>query len=282
MNKHFERAHMKSKHEICQHCTRATRDMKRHLPSCWKYLRTKNMFKCRGCRCVCSSAESLEQHMLSCNEVRTYQCHICGTSLTTEHSLKDHLKVHGKPGSVQCDKCGKTVKENNLEKHLARVHKVDKPCKACGTMTPGGYHDSKICPVKRKYVLSKCPYCNLESKAGKGAIKRHVACKHPDFLQEFISKEYSQESLQEFACNNCGKMYMSYFSLEKHQEVCGKELPYKCGNCRQGFDSLSNLKRHMQTCDASQYELVYEEDYESVDEDDVDEETVTSTQYLMQ
>jgi len=274
-DRHYVAIHQDTK-EFCEFCSRMVRSLEKHKHTCRKYLESQNLHKCRGCWTVCDSAESLEKHMITCYQVLSYQCHVCGGKFTTEPSLKHHMNIHNKPQKAQCEICGQSVLEYRLQKHMAK-HQPEKPCQVCGEMAPNGVHKPTECPVKIQFRRQHCPYCHVKIVGGKGLIKRHVGRKHPDKLNEFISKEYDTKTQTNYECDKCGRLFTRYTSFQKHVETCVNENPYQCATCHQRFESLAKARAHMKHC-AGDQEYYDDDDEEEEEEEDED---ATSSAHLV-
>ena len=245
MLRHYRSMH-ECKRDLCVYCLLHVMSIDRHQTVCKKFLETQNLHKCRGCRAICNSPENLEQHMLTC-EVKSFHCHICGSNFTSQTSLRSHLNIHNTVQTRQCDVCGKNISEQNLQKHLL-THGPDKPCRACGEMTPNGMHKVSECPVKSQFIPQNCPYCQQKISGGRALIQRHVKRKHLSQLNEYLSKEWTTKPSSNFKCEKCRKVFIKYFAYERHTETCGNEQPYQCATCQQQFNTLSKAMAHIKRC----------------------------------
>lgn len=150
-----------------------------------------------------------------------------------------------------CDRCGlavDTLKE--LQEHKRVVHGVgapigeearqylSKPLRAGSTM--GGQ-----CPICHKYLRNR--------------LQRHIDAheRHGDTMCPLCRKQFSRRDAldahiksvhireRNFVCGQCGKTFVTLYSMQRHQLIHTGAFRYRCKQCCAGFRQKSQLVVHM-------------------------------------
>lgn len=118
----------------CQMCTYSTTDggnLKKHLLKHHGTSRQDRKFDfvCHICDKQFKLAPSLDNHLLTHNEVRDYHCTFCRQSFRKAHYLRLHIDgVHLKKRPNKCDQCDAAyLISNDLKRHKMQKHSAEKP-----------------------------------------------------------------------------------------------------------------------------------------------------------
>ena len=141
-----------------------------------------------------------------------------------------------------CDKICKSLR--GVKKHLA-AHSSTKP---------------KSPDTSSLYPCSMCPYVgqthtllNLHKETKHNPDRKIYKCEKCDFtcLQERSLLMHKQRHKGEgsFACDQCGKLFVSMSILKRHVKTHNKTKPFVCPvpNCGQSFAIRGRLGDHLRT-----------------------------------
>ena len=159
-----------------------------------------------------------------------------------------------------CPICSKSFAPKYLTEHIARVHKKEKhKCKSC----PKAYYSKKdlerhenmhigespfTCMICHKGFISKRGYSiHKFQHTGERPHKCGICSK--SFIKpwnlQYHHRTVHTNDHQKLQCEECGKYYMSNFSLKKHQEAKHLGLkPFQCQYCKANFKYKKSLVVH--------------------------------------
>lgn len=83
----------------------------------------------------------------------------------------------------------------------------------------------------------ECPWCD------KAYFKSTHLAVHMEGHEEALEEEEEEEK-KRHACEACGKVLATKFSLERHRRVCG--VRYKCDLCQKEYERLAWFDDHME------------------------------------
>ena len=133
-------------------------------------------FECKICPQKFSKFPSVEIHMKTQHQDKTYKCQHCTTSFMLESTLTDHQKFHDMTRLHVCDVCGlRYKKKESLQAH-SRVHAQDRvTCSKCNkelkTLVILARHDKE--QHKKEITWVSCKECNYKTKRS-DSLKRHL------------------------------------------------------------------------------------------------------------
>ena len=162
---------------------------------------------CTICGKQFSSISSLNFHINSIHEAKTYDCQFCHKIFSTSLTLYVHKKrFHNATTKIvfKCDLCDKKyAQKSNLVDHVEKSHNRKKPeiilkCHICGKISPDKYKlRAHIENVHEKNDQIKCELCAEEFRCNDYLIS-HMREVHKfqkfDFRCEYCGDEFNQSS----------------------------------------------------------------------------------------
>ncbi|KAG9348228.1 hypothetical protein JZ751_001963 [Albula glossodonta] len=186
----------------------------RHLPH--------SLQECKECDQVFSDAQSLEAHTLTHSEEREYKCDQCPKAFNWKSNLIRHQMSHDSGKHYECENCSKQVftDPSNLQRHIRSQHVGAR--------------------------AHACPDCGKTFATSSG-LKQH---KHiHSSVKPFICK-----CVRPFICEVCHKSYTQFSNLCRHKRMhadCRTQI--KCKDCGQMFSTTSSLNKHRRFCEGKNH-----------------------------
>lgn len=172
-----------------------------------------------------------------------WPCNLCQVNFEKKKQLTEHYKhVHpteSKPLVNICEKCDKTFASNQgLQFHMETRHpseprqKLSCPEEDCPYVSYSreclrSHRNSAHNQQRGPY---KCPVCNKEYFGGQKKFREHMKL-HTGELN--------------FACEICGKRFVSSNRLQYHIKNVHGDAKYKCDVCGKDFKAKVNYQRHI-------------------------------------
>ncbi|XP_041733651.1 histone-lysine N-methyltransferase MECOM isoform X4 [Coregonus clupeaformis] len=178
--------------------------------------------ECKECDQVFPDLQSLEAHSLSHSEEREYKCDQCPKAFNWKSNLIRHQMSHDSGKHYECENCTKQVftDPSNLQRHIRSQHVGAR--------------------------AHACPDCGKTFATSSG-LKQH---KHiHSSVKPFICK-----SLRPFICEVCHKSYTQFSNLCRHKRMhadCRTQI--KCKDCGQMFSTTSSLNKHRRFCEGKNH-----------------------------
>ncbi|XP_056468147.1 histone-lysine N-methyltransferase MECOM isoform X5 [Gadus chalcogrammus] len=179
-------------------------------------------YECKECDQVFSDVQSLEIHALSHSEEREYKCDQCPKAFNWKSNLIRHQMSHDSGKHYECENCSKQVftDPSNLQRHIRSQHVGAR--------------------------AHACPDCGKTFATSSG-LKQH---KHiHSSVKPFICK-----SLRPYLCEVCHKSYTQFSNLCRHKRMhadCRTQI--KCKDCGQMFSTTSSLNKHRRFCEGKNH-----------------------------
>ncbi|XP_028818511.1 MDS1 and EVI1 complex locus protein EVI1-A isoform X4 [Denticeps clupeoides] len=173
--------------------------------------------ECKECDQVFPDTQSLESHSLSHSEEREYKCDQCPKAFNWKSNLIRHQMSHDSGKHYECENCSKVFTDpSNLQRHIRSQHVGAR--------------------------AHACPDCGKTFATSSG-LKQH---KHiHSSVKPFICK-----SVRRFTCEVCHKSYTQFSNLCRHKRMhadCRTQI--KCKDCGQMFSTTSSLNKHRRFCE---------------------------------
>ncbi|XP_001862234.2 zinc finger protein 595 [Culex quinquefasciatus] len=210
-----------NKHRDKYHSPNAVVEDKVACPTCLEEFLTKSLlqqhvrsvheerkeFACLECGKVYKNFANLNRHRDSHNETRKHPCSFCDKSFTQQISLNNHIRNrHTGEEPFMCADCGETFRDSSVfYKHRANQH----PNQQAGQTFP-------------------CETCG-EQFAQKPLLLKHRRSAH----------------LSQLVCPECGKLFSSSSTLNRHLETHSDTRKYGCSFCELSFTQQTSLKNHV-------------------------------------
>ncbi|XP_029111454.1 histone-lysine N-methyltransferase MECOM isoform X1 [Scleropages formosus] len=178
--------------------------------------------ECKDCDQVFPDTQSLETHALAHSEEREYKCDQCPKAFNWKSNLIRHQMSHDSGKHYECENCSKQVftDPSNLQRHIRSQHVGAR--------------------------AHACPDCGKTFATSSG-LKQH---KHiHSSVKPFICK-----SLRPFICEVCHKSYTQFSNLCRHKRMhadCRTQI--KCKDCGQMFSTTSSLNKHRRFCEGKNH-----------------------------
>ncbi|XP_056468142.1 histone-lysine N-methyltransferase MECOM isoform X2 [Gadus chalcogrammus] len=178
-------------------------------------------YECKECDQVFSDVQSLEIHALSHSEEREYKCDQCPKAFNWKSNLIRHQMSHDSGKHYECENCSKVFTDpSNLQRHIRSQHVGAR--------------------------AHACPDCGKTFATSSG-LKQH---KHiHSSVKPFICK-----SLRPYLCEVCHKSYTQFSNLCRHKRMhadCRTQI--KCKDCGQMFSTTSSLNKHRRFCEGKNH-----------------------------
>ncbi|XP_077467973.1 MDS1 and EVI1 complex locus protein EVI1 isoform X10 [Stigmatopora argus] len=164
----------------------------------------------------------LEAHTLSHSEEREYKCDQCPKAFNWKSNLIRHQMSHDSGKHHECENCSKQVftDPSNLQRHIRSQH-----------------------VGARAHACSDCG----KTFATSSGLKQH---KH---IHSSV-KPFMCKSLRPYLCEVCHKSYTQFSNLCRHKRMhadCRTQI--KCKDCGQMFSTTSSLNKHRRFCEGKNH-----------------------------
>ncbi|XP_032080687.1 histone-lysine N-methyltransferase MECOM isoform X2 [Thamnophis elegans] len=174
---------------------------------------THDIQECKECDQVFSDVQSLEKHMLSHTEEREYKCDQCPKAFNWKSNLIRHQMSHDSGKHYECENCAKVFTDpSNLQRHIRSQHVGAR--------------------------AHACPECGKTFATSSG-LKQH---------------KHIHSSVKPFICEVCHKSYTQFSNLCRHKRMhadCRTQI--KCKDCGQMFSTTSSLNKHRRFCEGKNH-----------------------------
>ncbi|CAL8333465.1 unnamed protein product [Boreogadus saida] len=168
---------------------------------------------CKECDQVFSDVQSLEIHALSHSEEREYKCDQCPKAFNWKSNLIRHQMSHDSGKHYECENCSKVFTDpSNLQRHIRSQHVGAR--------------------------AHACPDCGKTFATSSG-LKQH---------------KHIHSSVKPFICEVCHKSYTQFSNLCRHKRMhadCRTQI--KCKDCGQMFSTTSSLNKHRRFCEGKNH-----------------------------
>ncbi|XP_076001691.1 histone-lysine N-methyltransferase MECOM isoform X2 [Genypterus blacodes] len=179
------------------------------------------LHECKECDQVFPDIQSLEAHTLSHSEEREYKCDQCPKAFNWKSNLIRHQMSHDSGKHYECENCSKVFTDpSNLQRHIRSQH-----------------------VGARAHACSDCG----KTFATSSGLKQH---KH---IHSSV-KPFMCKSLRPYLCEVCHKSYTQFSNLCRHKRMhadCRTQI--KCKDCGQMFSTTSSLNKHRRFCEGKNH-----------------------------
>ncbi|XP_040929371.1 histone-lysine N-methyltransferase MECOM isoform X6 [Betta splendens] len=176
-------------------------------------LMSHGLHECKECDQVFPDAQTLEAHVLSHSEEREYKCDQCPKAFNWKSNLIRHQMSHDSGKHYECENCSKVFTDpSNLQRHIRSQH-----------------------VGARAHACSECG----KTFATSSGLKQH---------------KHIHSSVKPFMCEVCHKSYTQFSNLCRHKRMhadCRTQI--KCKDCGQMFSTTSSLNKHRRFCEGKNH-----------------------------
>ncbi|XP_058160582.1 histone-lysine N-methyltransferase PRDM16 isoform X2 [Dasypus novemcinctus] len=169
--------------------------------------------ECKDCERLFPSKYSLEQHMIVHTEEREYKCDQCPKAFNWKSNLIRHQMSHDSGKRFECENCVKVFTDpSNLQRHIRSQHVGAR--------------------------AHACPDCGKTFATSSG-LKQH---------------KHIHSTVKPFICEVCHKSYTQFSNLCRHKRMhadCRTQI--KCKDCGQMFSTTSSLNKHRRFCEGKSH-----------------------------
>uniref|UniRef100_A0A8B9HSN5 Si:ch211-263k4.2 n=1 Tax=Astyanax mexicanus TaxID=7994 RepID=A0A8B9HSN5_ASTMX len=171
------------------------------------------VYECKDCEKIFPSEYSLSQHMVVHTEEREYKCDQCPKAFNWKSNLIRHQMSHDSGKRFECENCDKVFTDpSNLQRHIRSQHVGAR--------------------------AHTCPECGKTFATSSG-LKQH---------------KHIHSSVKPFMCEVCHKSYTQFSNLCRHKRMhadCRTQI--KCKDCGQMFSTTSSLNKHRRFCEGKNH-----------------------------
>ncbi|XP_031717014.1 histone-lysine N-methyltransferase MECOM isoform X12 [Anarrhichthys ocellatus] len=176
-------------------------------------LMSHGLQECKECDQVFPDVQSLEAHSLSHTEEREYKCDQCPKAFNWKSNLIRHQMSHDSGKHYECENCSKVFTDpSNLQRHIRSQH-----------------------VGARAHACADCG----KTFATSSGLKQH---------------KHIHSSVKPFMCEVCHKSYTQFSNLCRHKRMhadCRTQI--KCKDCGQMFSTTSSLNKHRRFCEGKHH-----------------------------
>ncbi|XP_043937822.1 histone-lysine N-methyltransferase MECOM isoform X1 [Protopterus annectens] len=193
---------------------RVNEDFPENLGSSHDLSEKHDVSECKECDQEFPDVQSLESHILAHSEEREYKCDQCPKAFNWKSNLIRHQMSHDSGKHYECENCAKQVftDPSNLQRHIRSQHVGAR--------------------------AHACPECGKTFATSSG-LKQH---------------KHIHSSVKPFICEVCHKSYTQFSNLCRHKRMhadCRTQI--KCKDCGQMFSTTSSLNKHRRFCEGKNH-----------------------------
>nr|XP_033777887.1 histone-lysine N-methyltransferase PRDM16 isoform X6 [Geotrypetes seraphini] len=176
--------------------------------------------ECKDCERMFPNKYSLEQHMIIHTEEREYKCDQCPKAFNWKSNLIRHQMSHDSGKRFECENCVKVFTDpSNLQRHIRSQHVGARAhaCPDCGKTfaTSSGLKQHKhIHSTVKPFISTAGEVCH------KSYTQFSNLCRH---------KRMHADCRTQIKCKDCGQMFSTTSSLNKHRRFCEGKNHYNPG-----------------------------------------------------
>ncbi|XP_072281465.1 histone-lysine N-methyltransferase PRDM16 isoform X2 [Pyxicephalus adspersus] len=206
----------------------------------------EQVHECKDCERLFPNKYSLEQHMIIHTEEREYKCDQCPKAFNWKSNLIRHQMSHDSGKRFECENCVKNDSwfPSDLPSRLPIYLN-------CNNNTEAEPHTPKVDVftdpsnlqrhIRSQHVGARahaCPDCGKTFATSSG-LKQH---------------KHIHSTVKPFICEVCHKSYTQFSNLCRHKRMhadCRTQI--KCKDCGQMFSTTSSLNKHRRFCEGKNH-----------------------------
>ena len=213
------------------------------------------IYKCKICSDVFKDVKRFRKHKMQHKEFTTKRLHCpwCDAVFKNRNTFYNHKKWHRR---------SKVGEEGHIELSKLEESTTNFSCNLCEFISN---HQTKF----RKHIQSvhndkslsifKCEQCHRKLPCESKLIQHKLLhappslpCKHcnkilhtDNLLNQHIRLIHTPDDQKPLRCDQCGKGFMRYSTLEDHVNIHTGNKPFMCSHCVNCYSNSSNLSNHI-------------------------------------
>lgn len=170
---------------------------------------------------------------------RSHKCEVCLKTLASSNSLKNHMKLHTNERH-KCLVCDKSfIKLHRLNIHNRESHLPD--------TDPKRYFACVRCDKKYENY-SQLRYHTINSHTNLSGTYTCDYCQTKLYNRRcLVQHMLTHSSKNGFECKVCGKMFLTWYQRDDHENIHSGKRPYQCEFCSKAYTYKPNLTRHLKS-----------------------------------
>lgn len=170
---------------------------------------------------------------------RPHKCKVCLKTLASSNSLKNHIKLHTneRHKCLVCDK--RFIKLHRLNIHNRENHLPD--------TDPKRYFSCSRCDKKYE-TYSQLRYHTINSHTNLSGTYTCDHCQAKLYTRRCLVQHMLKHSSKNgFECKVCGKIFLTWYQRDDHENIHSGKRPYQCQLCSKAYTYKPNLTRHLKS-----------------------------------
>lgn len=258
--------HTRAKTHACSKCTLkfgTPLELKMHNRNHWKEEQKENVTleenQCKVCGDKFTHKSSLCAHERTHSGEMPYQCTTCQRRFTYYSTWRRHVQKHKGETSFNCGKCGKgytkkmyLLRHKSSPCHGPKSHPQEGGQDRTKESTPDVVDAMKQQVGKSKTIMARTEPCSNSILDRNETVFRDNNAPHAseqgessDTQGTAISSSPIHIKMKPFVCEQCGRMYQSKASLQRHLKSHQNKKPFQCPLCEKSYSRKPILEDHL-------------------------------------